>query len=58
MLGESQVRGSLQNIGVQQTAIIGLLKDIRRNKGLSEDEVALLAADKVTPALPSLLTLH
>ena len=53
MLEENKFRGSLQNIGTQQTAIIGLLKDLRRNKGLSEDEVARLAAGKVCFSVPS-----
>ena len=45
MLGDSKVKGSLLNIAHQQTEI--LLKDIRANKNLSDDEVAKLAAEKV-----------
>lgn len=47
MLGKNKVKGSLVDIADQQTAIVGLLKDIRMNKNLSEDEVALLAAEQM-----------
>ena len=49
MLGDSKVKGSLLNIANQQTEI--LLKDIRANKNLSDDEVAKLAAEKVVKLL-------
>ena len=51
MLEENKFRGSLQDVGVQHSNIIGLLRHIRRDKSLSEDQVALLAAEKVTPVL-------
>ena len=41
------VSGSQRNIAKQHLAIAGLLKKIRRNKSLSEDEVAEQAAKAV-----------
>ena len=47
MLENDLVKGSLADISKQQLAIVGLLKKIRRNKSLSEDEVANQAAKAV-----------
>ena len=45
------VSGSQRNISRQHLAIAGLLKKIRRNKSLSEDEVAEHAAKAVRQAM-------
>ena len=47
MLEKELVKGSLRDISSQQLAIVGLLKKIRKNKSLSEDEVAEQAAKAV-----------
>ena len=47
MLEKDLVRGSLRDINKQQLAITGLLKKIRSNKSLSDDEVAQQAAKAV-----------
>ena len=47
MLDLDLVKGSLKDVSKQQLAIVGLLKKIRRNKSLSEDEVANQAAKVV-----------
>ena len=47
MLEKNLVRGSLMDINSQQLAIAGLLKKIRSNKSLTEDEVAEQAAKAV-----------
>ena len=47
MLEKDLVKGSMRDISKQHLAIVGLLKKIRSNKSLSEDEVAQQAAKAV-----------